>query len=290
MSLSSSAIVVRQAWAERIAVGSASAANQIVYRHGPALPKPCVHPLTTPRGHVISGFEMSDHVWHRGLWFAIKYVDGVNFWEEQPPFGVQTSAGEPAVRLVSERAARIDHALQWRSAEGGVALREERTVGISMCDEGIGCIDWACALRAERDLLLDRTPYTTWGGYSGLTFRASRQVHQARYILPGGEACATLTGQRHAWVALEGLMDEGVEQRVSVAMFDHPDNPRSPSPWYCKSEEGYVFMNAAFLFHEPMMLKAGQTLAFRYRTFYRDGVWTGGELARLAEEFAGGGR
>lgn len=290
MTLLSSPITLRQAWAERITVGQAGASNEIAYRYGSELPKPCVHPLTTPRGHVISGFEMSDHVWHRGLWFAIKYLNGVNFWEEQAPFGVQSSAGEPGVRLVSERAARIDHALDWRSEAEGTALHEARTLEISTDEAGIGRIDWACALRAEQDVLLDRTPYTTWGGYGGLTFRAARQVHGARYLLPGGESCATLTGQRHAWVALEGRVDGGVDQTMSVAMLDHPANPRSPSPWYCKSEDQYNFMNAAFLFHEPMTLVKGQTLAFRYRVLYRDGVWTGEELGTLSAEFVASGR
>ena len=48
------------------------------------LPKPCFHPLHTAAGRQIAGFQMSDHTWHRGLWFTIKFINKTNFWEEQP--------------------------------------------------------------------------------------------------------------------------------------------------------------------------------------------------------------
>jgi len=39
-----------------------------------------------------------------------------------------------------------------------------------------------------------------------------------------------------------------------------------------------------------MTLVKGQTLAFRYRVLYRDGVWTGEELGTLSAEFVASGR
>jgi hypothetical protein len=56
--------------------------------HWDARRKPYVHPLATPAGRVLTRVEPDDHPWHRGLWFTIKYVNGENFWEEDPPYGV----------------------------------------------------------------------------------------------------------------------------------------------------------------------------------------------------------
>src|ERR1019366_3254106 len=81
----------RQSWDNRIELGDPAAPPSVVYQFNPSLPKPCIHPFFTPRGHQLSGFEMSDHVWHRGLWFTIKFINGSNFWEERPPFGIQVS-------------------------------------------------------------------------------------------------------------------------------------------------------------------------------------------------------
>jgi len=79
-------------------------------------------------------------------------------------------------------------------------------------------------------------------------------------------------------------VDGGLEQKVSFAIVDHPGNPRSPSPWYAKC--GAVnYINAAFLFHEPMHVKAGEPLRFRYRVVYRDGLWDADGFAALAAAY-----
>ncbi len=278
-------LAIHQVWQDRITVSASSAAS---YRHARALPKPCFHPITTPRGHVITGFEMSDHLWHRGLWFAIKFINGDNFWEELAPFGVQESASEPACELISSTCARVTHRLEWRSDAAGVALHETRALVVNPGDatsDGVGVIDWTSELHATRDLLLDRTPYTTWGGYGGMTFRGSRELHDVNYLLPNGETVDEVIGRPHEWVVLQATMDAGHAQRVSIGMIDHPDNPRGPTPWYCRSGNGYTLMNAAFLFHAPMELAQGQSIRLRYRIAYRDGAWQAEEFARLADAF-----
>ena len=47
-------------------------------------------------------------------------------------------------------------------------------------------IDWATTLTPDIDVTLDRTPYTTWGGYGGLSFRGTRNWLVRRFLLPGG--------------------------------------------------------------------------------------------------------
>ena len=276
-----SAISFRQIWNEQVEVGEPRA----VYRFG-GLPKACVHPLITPKGHCLTGFEMSDHVWHRGLWFTIKFINGTNFWEEQSPFGVQVSEKQPICELLSAGAMRLTHQVDWASEATGVVFNENRTLTFRRLADGVQAIDWSTQLRAAADLTLDRTPFTTWGGYGGLSYRASREVHDVNFLLPGGETVSALAGQKHDWVVMQGSVDGGPGGKISLGMADHPANPRTPSPWYCKSGNGFNYMNAAFLFHEPMPLPRGQSLKFRYRIFYRDGLWTADEFASLAKTFA----
>jgi hypothetical protein len=272
--MSESRLSFRQTFDDRIEIG------QSAYRFDKSLPKPCLHPLVTDAGHVLSGFEMSDHVWHRGLWFTIKFINGTNFWEEQAPFGVQVSQRQPVCEFVDDGALRVTHLLDWTSEATGKALTERR---VMVCRSGQ--IDWTTELHAAQDVTLDRTPYTTWGGYGGLSFRASRELHNVNFLLPGGETIAALAGQPHDWVSMNADVDGGPGQKVAMAMIDHPSNPRSPSPWYCKSGNGFNYMNAAFLFHEPMTLARGVTLRLAYRVLYRDGQWTANELAQLAAAF-----
>lgn len=261
------------------------AGTMAAYRYGSALPKPCVHPIATPAGHLLTGFQMSDHVWHRGLWFTIKFINGENFWEENPPaFGSQTSTIEPIASFPSPGVVRIQQQLDWTSAKQGTVIRERRMLDFVERD-GLSYIDWTCALEAQADLLLDRTPYTTWGGYSGLTFRGSRGLHGASYIIPGGESVKQLIGDRHPWVFLNAGVDGSPGARVSIGLIDHPSNPRAMTPWYGKSSDDYCFINAAFLFHEPMRVENGQTLNFRYRICYRDGAWAADEFDQAARIF-----
>ncbi len=276
---------VRQAFGRRIELLAPGDAEPTVYRYERGLPKPCVHPLCTPSGACLSGFEMSDHVWHRGLWFAIKYLNRVNFWEEnEQGCGVQVGEAEPTVTLPSASSARIEHRLRWESPKTGVALLERRTLTFTRLDEASRQLDWQTELTPRIDLELDRTPFTTWGGYGGLSLRGSRELHRASLTLADGSTTDQVAGDRHAWCLMHGRVDGGPDRSVSFGMVDHPDNVRSPSPWYGKTRD-FSYVNAAFLFHEPMSLNADQALRLRYRVLYRDGVWPADGFAERAAAY-----
>lgn len=251
--------------------------GRVTYRCSPppVLPKPGFHPIVTPAGSVVTGWEPSDHVWHRGLWFTFKYVNGENFWEEHPPFGVQRpSPGSPglSVRFEAGGGVRLEHELSWCGQAAGELLRETRAWVYRPAEGGLS-IDLLTRLTAVRDVTLDRTPYTTWGGYGGLSLRASREMHEVDFVTPAGavDASPGLTGQPHRWLALRGRMDGGRDRRVTMLMADHPSNVRHPSPWYAKSRDGFTFWNAALLFHEPLSLREGATLTLKYRVWIMDG-------------------
>lgn len=286
----SSPLLLKLRWNDMIEVSAPHDARTLVYRHQDSLPKSGFHPLTTPRGHVLTGWEMSDHVWHRGLWFAIKFVNKDNFWEERSPFGVQTFVAGPRVEALADDAARISLGLRWDSPTEGPLLSESRTITTHVTADGITMLDWAAILRAEKDVTLDRTPFTTWGGYGGLALRAARELHEAEFLLPDGRSVSGINGDAHPWVVLQSRVDGGADQRVSLGIIDHPQNPAAPVPWYAKSPpgQGFTFLNAAFLFHGPIALAAGQSLRFSYRVFYRDGLWTSDEFSALAEAFRQG--
>jgi hypothetical protein len=270
---------------DRIDLFSPNGAPIASYCFG-SLPKPCLHPLTTPRGHCLTAFEPSDHIWHRGLWFAIKFINGSNFWEERPPFGIQQSRAEPVCRAIGTDKVRIDHSQVWTSDATGPVLNEERTITFSTSPDGSRQIDWSTNLRALTDLDLDRTPFTTWGGYGGLYFRAAPQLHDANFLLPNGQTVPNLAGESHDWTIMQALTAGPIpNQKVSIAIIDHPSNPRSPTSWYNRSSPDWNSMNPAFLFHDPLKLPKDQSLQFHYRILCRDGQWHPADFAALAADF-----
>jgi hypothetical protein len=274
----------QQIFDDQIKLSAAGDLRSATYRFGNQ-PKPCIHPLVTAKGHSISAFQMSDHLWHRGIWFTIKLINGSNFWEENEPYGIQKSIAQPMCEILSQDSARITDNKEWTAQATGTVLRENRNLTFTFQPDGISTIDWTTQLTALQDLTLDRTPFTTWGGYGGLSFRTSRDVHEVSFLTSSGETVEALAGKPLDWLIMQGKVDGGTDEKISVAMIDHPKNPRSPSPWYCKCANGFNFMNAAFLFHEPMTLPRGQSLNFRYRMFYRDGIWTADQFAPLAKSF-----
>ena len=278
-------ISFRQIFGSRIEIDAAVGSPIAAYRFDRELPKPCFYPLHTAAGRQIAGFQMSDHTWHRGLWFTIKFINQSNFWEESPPFGIQQTQTQPTCEFISPQAVRIAHKLRWTSQATGDVIDENRMIRFSALENGTRQIDWSTSLLPLQDLFLDRTPFTTWGGYGGLAFRAGREVHNTGYLLPDGQTATSILGQPHPWALLRGVVDGDADAKISLGMIDHPTNPRSPQPWYAKSGQSYDFMNAAFLFHEPLSVSRGRRLDFRYRVFYRDGWWEASEFAALAEEF-----
>jgi hypothetical protein len=250
-------------------------------------PKPFLHPVRTKAGHVLTRATPADHPWHRGLWFTIKYVDGDNFWEEMEPFGT----------IVPRNPGSLEDDLDWIRPDGSVAITEHRTMTEVDLDDDAWALDWHLALTPTADVVLDRTEFTTWGGYGGLALRGSPHWHDTRMLREGGESKARVAGRTGRWLDVSGRFGtEGDDDpEAGVAILDHPSNPRHPSPWYGSTfnpiygdEPWSNFVNAAFLFHEAMPLAAGDTLELRYRVIVHDGTWDAEWVESAWQDWTGG--
>ena len=249
--------------------------------------KPFLHPVTTPSGANMTLIEPFDHLWHRGLWFTFKFVNGDNFWEEREPFGRQRVTTIPRVTHPDAGTTAIDLDLDW-TMDGATEpiIAEQRRFTVAVTDEATQ-IDVATTLRPAVAVTLDRTPYTTWGGYGGLAFRGTPLWHPTQRTVGERVTDGFLTGETAPWCDASGPIDGGFDRSAGVAILDHPANPRHPTPWYTGSGAGN-FLNAAPLFHEPMTLAAGETLALRYRVLVHDGLWGIEDVQRQFERYAAG--
>ena len=145
------------------------------------------------------------------------------------------------------------------------------------------CIDFDTSLTPRVDVVLDRTPFTTWGGYGGLTLRGAEPVvrHQAP-ARATAHRISRCTGCERRGAILSSAT------RSAMALFDHPTNPRHPMPWYGSTKadtygEGWAnFVNAAFLWDEPLTVTAGDSLRLRYRIVVHDGAWDAPHLDAVA--------
>lgn len=262
------------------------------YVYGDGKPKPYFHPLCAPiSGIPLTNFEPYDHSWHRGLWFAIKYVNGTNFWEESEPFGVQSGSHNfQAVGITDANgSAHLSNSVYWEYPDGRTALLELRSVVYTPLSDDAYTLDWTSTLIPESDVVLDRTPFTTWGGYGGLCLRGARHWRETKFTLPGGETDPLRRGQSSPWCELSGRLDGGKDLAAGIAIFDHPNNPRHPTPFYGHAgddQKGGPMLNPAFLFHEPMTVPAHEPLHFGYRILIHDGLWTAEQLQKAYDQWS----
>jgi hypothetical protein len=79
-----------------------------------------------------------------------------------------------------------------------------------------------------------------------------------------------------------GLVDD---RPAGIAILDHPDNPRYPTPWYAIRTE-MSYLNAAFLTYEPYTFNAGESFTLRYRLIVHQDRWDAQALRSAYEEYA----
>jgi hypothetical protein len=250
------------------------------------VPRPFVHPVRTPAGRMLSVDAPADHPWHHGLWFTIKFVNGENFWEEYDAFGVLLQQQAPAIEERPDGAIRSTSALDWVRPDGATVVVRERLELTHRALDDATVLDWDVRLTPEVDVTLDRTPFTTWGGYGGLTLRGRPDWHDTRLRLTDGVDRERVLGDRAPWCALDGEVAEpDGDHPVGFAVLDHPANPGHPVPWYASTRadtygtDGWSnFLNAAFLWEGPQDVAAGAELRLRYRVLTHDGVWSQARL------------
>lgn len=236
----------------------------------PKQPKSYFHPLATLDGAVLTAFQPVDHPWHRGMWWSWKLINGLNYWEEDPK--THKSAGTTELTGATFKATRdfSAHAeLRFSYHPPGHApvMKELRSLSITRPDaEGRYQIDWISEFTAgNAPVTLGRTPLPneeggrSHGGYAGLSARLVLQPDGWSVRTSETQnSVAAAHGQSARWVDFSG-------PGAGIAVFDHPDNLRHPSPWYVHDSAPMSYFSPAVLFNEPLVLAAGQSLKLRYR-------------------------
>lgn len=249
--------------------------------------KPCFHPLALPGNRVLTLDMPSDHRWHHGLWFSWKYIDGVNYWENDSKTG--KPVGRTAWQLL-DTVTRADGTALLRlhveyGPQGAPVLEELRELQVSApAADGTFWIDWRADFRALAACTLDRTPLPgepngrANGGYAGLGARLAliddRQAHSTQGPVVWN---AQNRFRTHAPAFDYSSVLDGRE--VGLAILAHADTVRSPSPWYAIAAPQMAFFMPAVICDGPMALQQRDTFVLRYRAIVHPGRLTGPELA-----------
>jgi type 1 glutamine amidotransferase len=232
-------------------------------------PKTCFHPLATVDGEVLTDFEPADHPWHRGLWWSWKFINGLNYWEEDPVTHASQGVTEltrVTVKPGADFAAQAELCFSYHPPRQPAVLTEVRHLSISHPDaDGLYRIDWTSEFTAGAAAVkLDRTVPAhlggvSYGGYAGLSLRLAPDLKGWAFRSSGEKnQKPTGKGQSARWADLSG-------PAAGITIFDHPGNLRHPSPWYLYDTAPCLFFSPAILFNEPIELAPQQSLKLSYR-------------------------
>jgi len=267
----------------------------LLYRYKNVPYKPYVQQLFTPAGVNILRDAPFDHLHHHALMYAIK-VDGVNFWEETPTAGKQThqsftdvktdtkNDAENDKRIEMRRAAFTEH-IDWINSNKELLLKEHRTIDVRQgTDLGATLLTWQSKFE-----LPEGTESATLTGshYHGLGMRFLTSMDKGgRFINADNKIGTVFRGEerllRSTWCAYTADADG---KTVTVAMFDHPKNPRHPATFFTMTAP-FAYLAATMNLHvEPLKVVKGKPLVLKYAVVLWDGKVESDRINKLYQSW-----
>ncbi len=260
--------------------------------------KPYFHPLRE-NGYDLTMERPADHRHHRGLWFAWKYINKVNYWEEIQDRGVSEGRSRIVkvdIKPARDHSAKISIYLEYAPEGKKTILKEHRVLLVSSPDQyGNYMIDWNLHFTAQDTaLLFDCVPTLkrggfAHGGYAGLGYRGASTIRNPIFMASNGwtnENNLTGYGEDANWMDMTAYLGAKENSKGGITIFDHPANPRHPSPWYIWYSAGqHTFFMPAILYNEPLKLEAQKTLVLKYRTYIHSGSVQDQSLNEIFEQF-----
>jgi hypothetical protein len=243
--------------------------------------RPYLYPIIGPSGERMTrdwpmdkaAKDATDHVHHKGLWFAHGSVNEVDFWSEQKAFGKtvhqrfsELSSGEDKGVIRSQNA--------WIAPSGTVVCTDERALTFSG-DKNVRTIDYEITLIASHGAVAFGD---TKEGTMSIRVPTSMSVSSSKeghIVTSEGLRDGEAWGKRANWVDYWGPVGG---KTVGVAMFDHPLNPGHPTRWHVRTY-GLFAANPFGLRHFDkgaagsggLSLAAGERATFRYRFVFHAG-------------------
>jgi len=244
--------------------------------------RPFLYPIIGPAGlsmtrdwpMVKTTNEPTDHVHHKGLWFAHGNMNGIDFWSEQKAYG--KTIHQKFLELTSGKAEGVIRALNhWVAPSGTVVCTDERLMRFR-ADKDVRTVDYEITLIASHGpLTIGDTKEGSMAIRLPATMSAGGTNSLGHIITSEGLRDGAAWGKPAKWVDYWGPVSD---KTAGVAIFDHPANPRHPTRWHVRTY-GLFAANPFGLrpFDKQaetsgdLKLAPGERVTFRYRFVFHAG-------------------
>jgi len=246
----------------------------LTYAFPPHRFKPCVQELAPLGGANILRDAPHDHLHHHALMYAIA-ANGLNFWEEVSGSGVQKAVSSPPPEVGRGADGRpqvtIRQTLHWVAPPDAflpaspqqALLIEQRTLRLTVDEPNREvALHWQSAFQVGGKT---NTVVLSGRHYFGLGLRFLQELDAlADHFHSEGQPDLSGTRQDvspHAWSA---VAFDRPGAPVTVAVFDHPANARSPAVFFTMKRPFAYLSATQGLDQQPLTYRAGETFALNY--------------------------
>jgi len=255
--------------------------------HHSEVSKAWIH-LNLQDGTSLTWKSPPDHPWHHALWFSWKYINGLNYWEEQEGL----SEGRSTVSSIdffqqNDGSVKVELTVDYHPPDKLAILKENRSLMFSVPDQfGNYFLDWTSQFTAQSDtVILERTPIEgqpggrNWGGYATLALRINtKTLKNIKLSDNNGRTGLAIHKNPASWIDISGNIHSNSTKRAGITVFDHPENPRHPPPGYVIDNHlddhnlQFVYSNPGLLYREGMTLQPKDTITLKYRILVHEDI------------------
>ncbi|MEM6470951.1 MAG: PmoA family protein [Planctomycetota bacterium] len=240
--------------------------------------------------------EATDHPHHKSIWYTHDEVGGVRFWVESSPDKPIKNIGTQKTTSTKIEGDSIIATTDWTSSDGEVVCSDRRMMTFA-ADEKTRTIDYKVTwIASSGEVIIGDTKEGTMGIRTHPMLRLTTKPKIGNHTADGqainseGLRDRDLWGKRAAWVDYWGTIDGQV---TGIAIFDHPLNYRHPTWWHAR-DYGLIAANPFGINHfegKPdgtgdLIIKADETITFRYRFVFHRGDAAEADIQSLYDEFA----
>lgn len=250
-----------------------------------------IHPLRSPKGHVLTRIQPPDHYHHYGVWnpwtHALYDGDTVDFWNLNARQGTVRFANFLSVingEVFGEYSAIHDH-IAFKNGKENTAIRELQTVRVYAPQDNYYIADITV------DMNIPGKPVRLLEyRYGGLGWRATEQwtKENSRVLTSEGKTRKDADGSIARWCIVDGTVDG---ENAGIVMMSYPTNYNHPEPlriWpeNANRNRGDMFANFSPTKNKDWQLDPGENYVLKYRFIVFDGQFSKEQAEAAWQAFA----